>query len=270
MKKMWSAQRRILSQQIATRSVLRQFTCAWPAFCFGEERTKVSAGCSEGLFTMPEWERRKRKIPGRVGYARSGMTLVEVAIALGVLAVGICGVVTGMVSTMTSVDSNRLQKYALNCARQKLAEMQDYVPFNDGKGNGVFFQYGPVPAPGNPASAPYTFRISRPDRPYNANDPTSYMTGTIMFPVNASNNLDETVTFANLGMGSPNTQIDLDGDDPISGSPNLSTNVNTTYVMLPAQITITWYGSAAMMGAQTAGASAQQEVVLVSILANYN
>ncbi|HLX63123.1 MAG TPA: type II secretion system protein [Planctomycetota bacterium] len=138
------------------------------------------------------------------------MTLIEVMVALAVLAIGIMGVMSALISITALENADHEELVAINIARQKFAELQA-APFAS-----VFNYYGPSSTKG-------TFTV---DPALNLQNGV----GTITFPVNSSGNLDETVVDANMGM-----PMDLDGNGK-----STDTNVSGTYTLLPVRINLTW------------------------------
>src|ERR1035437_370127 len=138
----------------------------------------------------------------REAYRKSvhGMTLIEVMIACSVLAIGILGAMSALISVSSLETANHDDLIAINIARQKLAEIQTQ------SFQLIFAFYGPN-------GAQNTFPVA----------PLIDGTGTITFPTNAAGGLDETVTDVDLGM-----PMDLNGN----GSA-MDTDVSSNYVLLP-------------------------------------
>ena len=153
--------------------------------------------------------RQKHLNPGR------GMTLIEVMIACCVLAIGILGAMSALISVSSLETANHDDLIAINIARQKLSEIQTQ------SFQLIFAFYGPN-------GAQNTFPVA----------PLIDGTGTITFPTNASGSLDETVTDVDFGM-----PMDLNGNGTAA-----DTDVSSTYVLLPIRITIKWNSS---VGART-------------------
>jgi len=143
---------------------------------------------------------------------RRGMTLVEVAIAMSVIAIGLMAVISAVMSMSQLSLANEEDLLALNIARQKIAELKD-APFNT-----VFNLYGPN-------SSMRTSNVGALQR-----GTLDGGTVTIMFPVNAAGALDETVVDASLGMPQ-----DLNGN----GS-STDTDVSGSYTVLPVRIRVQW------------------------------
>lgn len=142
---------------------------------------------------------------------RQGLTLIEVVIALVIVAVGLMGIMSALLSVSTLVNSNHDQLVAINIARQKLAEIQN-ATFQT-----TFAQYGPNSETGG------NFTISQLENG----------SGKIIFPVNSSGKLDETVINENLGMPQ-----DLNGNGN-----KIDTDVSATYTILPIRIHLQWTSS---------------------------
>jgi prepilin-type N-terminal cleavage/methylation domain-containing protein len=142
----------------------------------------------------------------------SGMTMIEVMMALAVISIAIMGVMSAMSSISVLVDANHDELTALNIARQKLSEIQS-TPFST-----VFNQFGPN------QSARY-FTVSA----------LQQGTGQIIFPVNSSGGLDETVVDPYFGM-----PMDLNGNGAAD------TNVSGSYTILPIRIYIQWNSTTGM------------------------
>ncbi|HLX62365.1 MAG TPA: prepilin-type N-terminal cleavage/methylation domain-containing protein [Planctomycetota bacterium] len=145
-------------------------------------------------------------------YMRRGMTILEVLVAMAVLAVGLMAVISAIMSTSELSLANQEELLAVNVVRQKLAEIKD-TPFIS-----IFSQYGP----GTPNATV---------------DVSSLQAGTlqngvlnIVFPVNAAGRLDETVVDAELGMPQ-----DLNGNGV-----STDTDVSSTYTVLPVRIHVQW------------------------------
>jgi len=141
------------------------------------------------------------------------MTLVEVMIALSILAIGIMSVMSALISITALENNNHSEIIAVNVARQKLVEIQT-APFGS-----AFALFGP-------GSSAATFSV----------DQLQGGRGRIIFPVNASGKLDETVVDANLGMPQ-----DLNGN-------NLSTDTDVTgsYTVLPVRIHLQWVSTSSL------------------------
>jgi prepilin-type N-terminal cleavage/methylation domain-containing protein len=193
------------------------------------------------------------RAPSFYGLSR-GLTIVEVMIAMAVLSIGLLGLVSSLVSSMTTLDVNREETLAINAARQKIAELENATFGNVTTNTTVFDSY-------NTQKASYT---------PNANNPFKVAglpgaEGTVIFPVNAAGNLDETIastrvwtmipvdsstgpvaeTVEIVSMGGGRVDIDGDGvpslDPTITnpGSPKTS-GMNDSYQNLPVRVRIRW------------------------------
>ena len=158
------------------------------------------------MCTVPDGGCFMRRIAANTTHA-GGMTLVEIMIAMSVLAVGIMSVMSALISITSLENANHEELVAINIARQKLAEIQT-APFG-----AVFSLYGPGSSGG-------TFTVSQ----------LQNGTGKIIFPVNANGKLDETIVDANLGMPQ-----DLNGNGTSS-----DTDVSGSYILLPVRIQLQW------------------------------
>lgn len=142
-----------------------------------------------------------------------GLTLVEVMVALSVLAIGVLAAMSALIAITTLENANHEELVAINVARQKLAELQT-APFVS-----VFAFYGPT------SNAKY-FTVSE----------LEGGTGRIIFPVNSAGKLDETIVDANLGMPQ-----DLNGNGT-----RTDTDVSAKYTLLPVRIHLQWNSTTGM------------------------
>jgi prepilin-type N-terminal cleavage/methylation domain-containing protein len=168
-----------------------------------------------------------------------GLTIVEVVMAMAIIAIALLALMSSVISSMSLVEVNRQESLAMNAARQKFAEMQS-TPLG---------------------SCFATFKNTAFDVPGIA----TANAGRIYFPMSASGNLDETVTtVSNFHASTPpsiQTISDFKLATTTSGVPanpllayagryvprdmNLDrdandTNVNGEYVLLPVKIRIRW------------------------------
>lgn len=141
-----------------------------------------------------------------------GMSLLEVMIAMSVLAVGIMAGMSAQMSITELTLANQEDLLAINIARQKLAELKD-APFSS-----LFSSYGPN-------SGAQTVDVSS-----LQSGALPGGTVTITFPVDNAGKLNETVIDSAMGM-----RMDLNGD----GATN-SSDVSGSYKVLPLRITVQW------------------------------
>ncbi len=146
----------------------------------------------------------------------SGVTLLEIVIALGVLAIGMIGLVSVIVHTSRHNATMRENLVAMRGAEKQIEVLQN-TPFDQ-----VFSTYT---ATGNS-----TFDVSG-LKPV----PPATRVGTILFPGGAQ--LLETQTGSLLGTG---TNVDLNGNGSID-STDLSP-APVTYSILPVSIELKWRG----------------------------
>ncbi|MEI6233366.1 MAG: prepilin-type N-terminal cleavage/methylation domain-containing protein [Planctomycetota bacterium] len=139
-----------------------------------------------------------------------GMTLIELMVAMSILAIGILGSMSALISISALETANHDDLIAVNISRQKLAEIQTQS-FQT-----IFTFYGPN---GAQNSFPVT--------------PLPNGTGKLVFPTNAAGALDETINDTDLGM-----PMDLNSNGSAS-----DTDVSTSYKLLPLRIEISWDSS---------------------------
>ena len=168
-----------------------------------------------------------------------GVTLIEVMIALSVLAVGILAIVSAIISSMTTVEHNREEALAMTACRQKIAEMEDstfnnlFQDYNI-QPNGVAKPRNPFPIPSLPGGV-----------------------GQVIFPVDNAGQLSETiltttapsptggtdtVELTNLGGG----KVDMNGNGTpspagVGGEGAISGNPGS-YTALPVRVRVRWTG----------------------------
>jgi prepilin-type N-terminal cleavage/methylation domain-containing protein len=182
-----------------------------------------------------------------------GMTLVEIVIALAILSIGLLALVSSIVSTMTTLDVNREETLAMNAARQKIAELENATFGNVTTNTTVFASYNIQTSPyaANGTNNPFTV----PGLPDGE--------GTVIFPVNGSGNLDETITTTQVPTSIPivtgttletveivsmgGSKVDIDGDGCPSLDPTIASSgtaktsgMNATYQNLPVRVRIRW------------------------------
>lgn len=183
-----------------------------------------------------------------------GFTLVELMVAMAILAVGLMGIMSAIMAARRMDMTTRENVIAMNAARAKIDEMKQ-TPFNE-----IFRRYNLsaaddagllYPALGrdfpilrNPATdevvlVPLVGGIRLlPPIPGDADG----MSGRIIFPETASGSttLSETVTGFDLTGGTPGaaTSLDLNGDGD-TGDTNIA---GGAYLILPVRIEITWQG----------------------------
>jgi len=153
-----------------------------------------------------------------------GFTLIETVMAMAMISVALLALMHAVISSMQLVEVNRQDALAMNAAREKIAEIEarSFADVFATYRNHVF----PVAGLGTTA-------------------------GRVLFPVNGSGNLDETLSASSfLNMGFPR---DMNGDNDANDS-----NVNDTYTTLPMKIRINWQTVQGM-----------REVEFTTILTNY-
>jgi type II secretory pathway pseudopilin PulG len=155
---------------------------------------------------------------------RAGMTLMEIVIAMGVLAIALLGLVAGIMTAQRTNEASRELTIAMNAAREKEEEMRSRT-FAE-----IYALYNSNPAddPGGPGTAPgSTFAVQ-------GLVPVAGATacGQIVFPEGPGGFLAEAVVDAKLGM-----PRDLNGDGDIDADDRSS-----DYGMLPMRIAIRWRG----------------------------
>jgi prepilin-type N-terminal cleavage/methylation domain-containing protein len=164
-----------------------------------------------------------------------GLTIVEVVMAMAIIAIALLALMASVISSMTLVEVNRQESLAMNAAREKFAEMQS-TPLGS-----VFT----------------TFRNTS----FSVPGIATVNAGRIYFPMSGgtsgnqnSGNLDETVntvtnytapaeiqTISDFKLASTTASAgtyvprDLNRD----GDAN-DTNVSTDYILVPVKIRIRW------------------------------
>lgn len=162
-----------------------------------------------------------------VRWARAGLSLVEIVVAMSVLMIAAMGFVQSMGSSAKLSGSSRERGLAIEAARDKLEEIQDQV-FQD-----VFRLYDANPDndPGGVGTAPGASFVveglsAMPDDPDG-------LVGEVVFPT-VGFELIEDVERQELGM-----PRDLNGDDDIDGVDH-----SGDYLILPVIVRVEWRGFA--------------------------
>lgn len=165
---------------------------------------------------------------GRNGGARSGMTLIEIIIALGVVVVAILGIMSALVAASRMDEATAEQVRALNACRTTI-EMMRQTTFAE-----IWRRYNSNPAddPGGAGTAPGANFAVTGLRALDGD--ADGMPGQIIFPELAGN-LSETVIEARLGMP---VAKDLNGDGDA-----VDVNVNADYLILPVRVVVDWKGA---------------------------
>jgi prepilin-type N-terminal cleavage/methylation domain-containing protein len=144
-----------------------------------------------------------------IGYAsprRAGFTVIEVVMAMAMIAIALLALMSEILSSMTLIEANRQDSLAVNAARDKVAEMSA-KPFDK-----VFASF-----------KSHTFPVPGLQAPGGGNP------GRVLFPMSGGN-LCETVVDPAMLMP---RDLNLDGDAT-------DTNVSTGYELLPTKIQVTW------------------------------
>jgi prepilin-type N-terminal cleavage/methylation domain-containing protein len=189
-------------------------------------------------------KRFKHSSPAATG--RSGLTLIELAVAITILLVGVLGFAQALVSLEKAQSRTREAGRAMQAARGMIERIQAEA-FPE-----AFRRYNADTAddPGGAGTAPgCNFAVeglsAQPDD-------ADGLPGEVIFPTTPGfpSHLRENVVDASLGM-----PRDLNGDGTIDLT---ATSYATTYVVLPVRVRVSWIG--------TAG---RAEVELRTVLGNY-
>lgn len=151
-----------------------------------------------------------------------GMTLLEIVVAIGILAIGLVGLVSVIVHTTRHNATMRENLIAMRAAEKQIEEMQN-TSFDL-----VFSTFN--------APAKKTFDVTGLKSPI-----PSTKVGSIKFPTDAGGTqLLETATGAVMGGGS---NLDLNGNGSIDAG-NIANLAGTpaTYGVLPVEIELQWRG----------------------------
>ncbi len=155
-------------------------------------------------------------------HCADGHTLIELAIAMGVLAVGMLALMSSLASTQTVVAENQEYTLAYDAVRLKLEEMRGYTPYLS-----IYPAYRAGGAKGN------TFTV-----PGLAPQVVGGTQGLIAFPESGSPAaLRENITDTELGM--PAGGKDLNGSGTIDALSH-----SADYTLLPVKVTVSWTGIA--------------------------
>ncbi len=158
------------------------------------------------------------------------MTLIEIIIAMFILAVAILALITVMTSASTLQQVTREQAIAYNHARKVLEEMRSEPVFLD-----VYKRYNSITSddPADSESPGNTFHVAELAAP-KSGAPTGWTDGygEISFPeaANQPGVLSEQAGDAAMGMPK---DLNRDGDDD-------DTNVTSDHKILPVKIVIRW------------------------------
>lgn len=156
----------------------------------------------------------------------AGFSLIEVVIALAVVAFAGMALMDAMFGTQKLISASKENTYAMNAAREKLEEVRRYT-FAD-----IFAYYNNNAAddPGGAGTAPgNSFTVSG---LYVQSGDTDGMAGRIIFPQSGTNLIE---TYVDTSMGMPSTGKDMNGDGVIN-----SASRNSDYIVLPVKISIEW------------------------------
>lgn len=151
---------------------------------------------------------------------RRGVTLLELIIAMAVLAIALLALVSSITSSAKVQQNTRDKTLAYNAAREVIEQMRAYPideiwrRYNSATGDNV----GTGSNPGN------TFTVARLNAP-----PSGVPVGQVFFPEKGGA-LNE--TYVDPSMGMPK-DLNRNGDA-------LDTNVNDTYRILPVKVVVTW------------------------------
>ncbi len=183
--------------------------------------------------------------PRRVRLGRGGFTLIELAIGITVLLVGVLGFAQTMVSIERTQTRTRESGRATQAARGMLERIQAEA-FPE-----AFRRFNADPAddPGGAGTAPGAF-FAVEGLSVQPGDTDGFV-GQVIFPTpaGAPNELRESTVDAALGM-----PRDLNGDGVVHATASYSTD----YRVLPVRVRVAWIG--------TAGRSA---IELRTVLGNY-
>ena len=176
---------------------------------------------------------------------RSGITLLEVMVALTVLVIGLVASMQAMVALERAQERTREVGRATQYARQLIERIQAEA-FAE-----AFRRYNgdPTDDPGGAGTAPGC-NFAVPGLTARANDPDG-LPGEVIFPTppGLPGNLRESIVDTKCGM-----PRDLNGDGVIDSV----TNCSTTYKILPVRVRVRW-----------TGAAGPAEIELHSMLGNY-
>ncbi|MCW8131035.1 MAG: hypothetical protein KIS92_11855 [Planctomycetota bacterium] len=174
-----------------------------------------------------------------------GLSLFEVLVAVGILALSLASAVQLQMRSMMLVQTDDEAVTAMNAARRMREIMETDVPFNK-----VFYFFNtktsddtlsgfngtnPTPSglvPSNSFYVPYNSVFLMRDTD-NDTIPDSIVTGKIYFPTDVNGALLETQTGAFLGTG---VNIDLNGNN----TANDTTDLASTYALLPVKVVVDW------------------------------
>jgi prepilin-type N-terminal cleavage/methylation domain-containing protein len=180
---------------------------------------------------------RARSTSSAARRARSGLTLLEIVIALSILTIVMVGFVQGLLSTASLSSAGREGRLARESIRKLLEDMQSQ-PFAE-----IFYRYNADPGddPGAGASPGAVFDVEGlTPRPDDADG----RVGEIVFPVEDA---DLGVLRENLELLRLDTPRDLNADGAIDEFDH-----SGDYRLLPVLVRVAWRG---------ASGDAQQEVV---------
>lgn len=165
-----------------------------------------------------------------MGSSQAGFTLIEVMIAIAMVAIGLSTYVVSIALASVTSEVNRQSALAIRAGQQQMEQLKgaDFAT--------VFASFNWVPAddPGVPGSAPgASFDVDGLD-PIDG-DPDGRV-GEISFPVTAGalGVLREDLALSALGM-----PLDLDGDGVVDASDH-----SGDYRLLPVRVRLQWRGRA--------------------------
>ncbi len=165
--------------------------------------------------------RRPRPRRGR----RSGFTVLELTVALSILAIAIGGLVAASASSYHLSRSNQARSIAHEAVRQKIAEIRSVAP------ELVYAMYNDDPADDPAGFAPGSGFAVDDLRP-RANDPDGFV-GRVFFPGDGTGELREDLVMKSLDM-----PRDLNLDGVIDADDHAG-----DYVLLPVGVELDWRGA---------------------------
>ena len=167
--------------------------------------------------------RRKHRRPGRTGFS-----LIELVIAMAVLAIALLALMSSIFSSSRLVDTSRERTLAYEAARSKIEEMRNFthcLTFNN------IYNYYRV-NPNNIAAVAglnpiFVAGVEQPEL-------------SITFPMSGANLTEapaDAILATSLGMPK---DLNRDGDATDVGGTGAADDLNTNYKLLPVLITLRW------------------------------
>lgn len=158
----------------------------------------------------------------------AGMSLLETMIAMAVVSIGLLGIVSSIISTLTLTNANHEEALAMNYARRQMSALealQSKANFST-----IFANYNHV--------------TTKLDQSTDANQNLSQGVVTVYFPTDSTGTkLVETPGSFDPNpvlMGVPSSGLDLNNDGRIDGA---STDHSGDYKLLPVTVRVTWMSS---------------------------